>query len=195
MVKMAHYQMVNMAHCAADGDVMHWSHRPRARNADGAERGAILVEFALVLPVITLIIFGMLEFGMGFNNKSSLQQGTREGARQASVGDFGGDTSCAVQGASPNTVTHELVCLVKERAELDGDEVRVKIDFVTTNETGNQLAVCTLYPLDSITGFFAPLLSGKTLQGKVETRIESDDDDLQEIAETPPPGGSWSFCS
>lgn len=158
------------------------------------DRGAVMVEFALVLPVLALLIFGMLEFGMGLNNKSSLQQGTREGARQASVADFGGDTSCAVTGASPNATTHELVCLVKERSELDDDRVRVKVDFVTTNDRGEQLAVCTLYPLESITGFFAPLFNNRNLEAKVETRIEQKEDLLQEVAETPPTGGDWSFC-
>ena len=173
--------------------------RTHKKFRSGPERGAVLVEFALVLPIMALIIFGMLEFGMVFNNKSSLQQGTREAARQASVGQFGGDSSCTIYGLAPTTATHELACLIKERAELDGADVRVRINFISTNDVGDQLAVCALYPVDSITGFFGPALSGKTISAKVETRLEQKpsvhDEHLHDFTETPPSGANWSFCT
>ena len=178
---------------------MQCSRRTHSACARRRECGAILVEFALVLPIMALVIFGMLEFGMGLNNKSALQQGTREAARQGSVGDFGGDSSCTVHGGVWTTATKELVCLTKERAELNSDDVRVKIDFPDGNDEGDRLVVCTLYPLDSVTGFFSPALSGKTLQGKVETRLEHKpavhDEHLHTFTEAVPSGGSWSFCT
>jgi Flp pilus assembly protein TadG len=41
--------------------------RLRNRSPYGSESGVALVEFALVLPVLLLILFGVLEFGKGFN--------------------------------------------------------------------------------------------------------------------------------
>jgi Flp pilus assembly protein TadG len=50
------------------------------------ERGAAAVEFALVLPVILLILFGTIEFGRAWNVRQTLTDAAREGARLAAVG-------------------------------------------------------------------------------------------------------------
>lgn len=52
----------------------------RPRPAAG-ERGAAAVEFALVLPLLVLLLFGIIEFGRGYNAKVALQAAVREGAR------------------------------------------------------------------------------------------------------------------
>lgn len=45
------------------------------------ERGAAAVEFALVLPVLILLIMGLLEFSRLYNVQISLSNAAREGAR------------------------------------------------------------------------------------------------------------------
>jgi Flp pilus assembly protein TadG len=50
-------------------------------------RGQALVEFALVLPVILLLVVGMLEFARAWNLHQALTDATREGARRAAVAD------------------------------------------------------------------------------------------------------------
>lgn len=47
----------------------------------GEDRGATLVEAAIVLPVFFLLIFGLLEFGFGFKDWLSINHAAREGAR------------------------------------------------------------------------------------------------------------------
>ena len=49
-------------------------------------RGATLVEFAMVLPVFVLLLFGIIEFGRYFFVQHTLQFATREGTRLALVG-------------------------------------------------------------------------------------------------------------
>ena len=49
------------------------------------ERGASLVEFALVLPVLALLLFGMLDFGKAFNYWIDGTHLANEGARWAVV--------------------------------------------------------------------------------------------------------------
>ena len=49
------------------------------------ERGASLVEFAVVLPFLLLLIFGMIEFGLIFAQFNEIRHGAREGARYAAV--------------------------------------------------------------------------------------------------------------
>lgn len=50
------------------------------------EKGAVAVEFALVLPVFLVMIFGIICFGQYFAIASSLQQLAAESARQSVMG-------------------------------------------------------------------------------------------------------------
>ena len=45
------------------------------------DRGASAVEFALLLPVLLLIVFGIVDFGRAFNAQITLTQAAREGVR------------------------------------------------------------------------------------------------------------------
>ncbi len=55
------------------------------RHHDAGESGAAAVEFALVLPMLILLIFGIVEFSIGYNRQQALHAAAREGARTASV--------------------------------------------------------------------------------------------------------------
>lgn len=57
----------------------------RARNFLRSERAAALVEFAIVLPVLLLLVFGIIDFGRALNTQSNLSAAVREGARLAAV--------------------------------------------------------------------------------------------------------------
>lgn len=52
-----------------------------------AEDGAAAVEFALILPLLILLVFGIVEFGRGYNAKVTLTHAVREGARALAIGD------------------------------------------------------------------------------------------------------------
>jgi Flp pilus assembly protein TadG len=49
------------------------------------ERGAAAVEFAIVLPVLVLLVFGIIQFSIYFNRLQGLQAAAREGARVAAL--------------------------------------------------------------------------------------------------------------
>jgi hypothetical protein len=55
------------------------------------ESGQNLVEFALLLPILLILLMGIMQFGLIFNAYVTLNNAVREGARQASVYMF--DTS------------------------------------------------------------------------------------------------------
>lgn len=59
--------------------------RSRARSG-WAQRGAAAVEFALVLPILFLLVFGIVDFGLYINAASVAGNAAREGARAASLG-------------------------------------------------------------------------------------------------------------
>ena len=62
------------------------------------DRGAALVEFALVLPVLVLFVFGIVEFGRAYNARIELTSAVREGARAAALG---GDGVAATKAGAP----------------------------------------------------------------------------------------------
>ena len=49
------------------------------------DRGAVAVEFALVFPVLMIIVFGIIDFSRAFFAMNNLTSAVREGARYASV--------------------------------------------------------------------------------------------------------------
>lgn len=57
----------------------------RASGFVRSERAAALVEFAIVLPVLLLLVFGIIDFGRALNTQNNLSAAVREGARRAAV--------------------------------------------------------------------------------------------------------------
>lgn len=60
----------------------------------GRESGAVLVELALLLPFLTLMAFGVVEFGLAHQDELTVQTAARSGAR---VGSAAGTTGSADQ--------------------------------------------------------------------------------------------------
>jgi hypothetical protein len=55
------------------------------KNIYKKEKGASAVEFAIILPVLVILIFGIVEFAIAFNNYITITHAAREGARKAAV--------------------------------------------------------------------------------------------------------------
>jgi Flp pilus assembly protein TadG len=88
--------------------------RRREAAPDSRDRGAAAVEFALLLPVLLLIIFGVIDFGRAINAQITLTQAAREGARLAALGYSTSAVTSRAQsaatGLSPVTVTVSSPC-------------------------------------------------------------------------------------
>ncbi len=103
----------------------------RARHHRG-DRGASAVEFALVVPLLLVLVFGIINFGILFSQQLSINNAVREGARRAVVADPNAPRSCAKILAS---VQNELSALA-----LDPTDVAVRIStngFTSTQPCGN----------------------------------------------------------
>jgi Flp pilus assembly protein TadG len=59
--------------------------RPRRARSRRREEGQALVEFALVLPVILLVLVGIVQFGLMFYTYIDLTSATRDAARRVAV--------------------------------------------------------------------------------------------------------------
>ncbi|WP_081788306.1 TadE/TadG family type IV pilus assembly protein [Candidatus Blastococcus massiliensis] len=64
------------------------------------ERGAAAVEFALIAPVLLLLLLGIVEFSKAFHDQASLSAAAREGARSMALGDTPAQARDAVRAAA-----------------------------------------------------------------------------------------------
>ena len=49
------------------------------------DSGAALVEFAIIAPLLLLLVFGIIEFGRAYNAQNTLTHAAREGAREFAI--------------------------------------------------------------------------------------------------------------
>lgn len=59
--------------------------RFRLTRAERPDRGAAAVEFALVLPLLLLVVFGLVDFGRALNEQILLGRAAQQGARAAAL--------------------------------------------------------------------------------------------------------------
>ena len=122
-------------------------------------RGQSLVEFALVLPVLLIMIFGIIDFGMGLRSYISLTNATREGARFAAVGNPAGSYPADCDGVSSDDVVGR-VCVAMEGLQL-ADLNSVSVTYPNGTSPGNSVVVAADYtynyitPLGDIVDFFS----------------------------------------
>ncbi|MCL1593984.1 MAG: pilus assembly protein [Actinomycetia bacterium] len=64
-----------------------------------SERGAAIVEMALVMPLLLILVFGIVEFGRAFMTDISVTHAAREGARAYAI-TRGSDDASAAQSAA-----------------------------------------------------------------------------------------------
>lgn len=173
------------------------------------ERGAALVEFALVAPLLILLLLGIVDFGVNLSNSISLRQGVREGARQGSVANFGTTSSCGVTFTTPGSVNmQKLICLTRSRTDMTASSVSVAIRFDPNSTSypapvsgsdapvGNGIIVCAVTPLVSTSKLLNPILNGKFTRSKTTMRIEKGSGVVESQANmADPTGQNWSWCT
>lgn len=81
------------------------------------QRGAAAVEFALVLPLLGMLIFGIISFGLAFSDNVALANAVREGAR------FGAATDATSSGWGSAVVTRTVALYANADAPLDPNDV------------------------------------------------------------------------
>jgi Flp pilus assembly protein TadG len=102
------------------------------RAAIRSERGQTMTEFALVLPLLVLLLFGIIQFGVTFNQYVTLTDAVRAGARKAAVSrheqDPEGVTADQVRLAGTDLKPADLQITVESSWEA-GDEVEVSASY------------------------------------------------------------------
>src|SRR4051812_10806331 len=65
------------------------------------DTGAAMVEFAIVAPILFLLIFGIYQFSLAYNAKVEITGAAREGARAAALRKSTATVVQAVKAAAP----------------------------------------------------------------------------------------------
>jgi Flp pilus assembly protein TadG len=97
------------------------------------EQGQTATELALVLPVFCLLLFGVIQFGILFNNYVALTDAVRAGARTAAVSRHAADPEATAEAR------------VRSAADLDDAKLAVSVS-ATSWEHGEDVTVEATYP-------------------------------------------------
>jgi Flp pilus assembly pilin Flp len=89
------------------------------------ENGASSIEFALILPILVMLMVGIFEFGMAYSNYIAITHAAREGARLAAVNQFSEDL--VRERAYP--VNPDSVSLSFPYGNVHGEPVMVTIKY------------------------------------------------------------------
>jgi Flp pilus assembly protein TadG len=104
---------------------------PFRRARDKKERGATLVEFSLVLPILFLVLVGIFEIGMAFKSYLTVAYLAREGARLAAFTGTDVDADCTTVTSLANQMGPQ------DLARLD------RIEIFKADAAGNQSSLTT----------------------------------------------------
>jgi Flp pilus assembly protein TadG len=101
----------------------------------GKDRGASLVEFALVAPLLFLLLFGMIEFGWGMAQQVDIRHKAREALRVAIVD--GTEAQVEARVCADDLISASDVTSILRGGGTDvGDDVTVTIEANFAQLTG-----------------------------------------------------------
>lgn len=94
-----------------------------------------MVEFALAVPLILLVLFAVLQFGVVYNDYVTLTDATRAGARKAAVSRLESSPSAVAEAAVRDSAAG------LDQADLD-------VSVAATWEHGEDVTVTAAYPYE-----------------------------------------------
>lgn len=115
----------------------------RRHSTGQGERGAAAVEFALVLPILLVLVLGIVEFGRIFNVQVSVTNAAREGARVMAIENDPAQAITAAVAAAPSV-----------NPALGAGNIAVAPADCDAGETAT---VTITYHVDLLTGWFDAL--------------------------------------
>lgn len=156
----------------------------RARSATGASA----VEFALVSSLMFTILFGVIQYGLYFNDSLNVRQGVRDSARQGAVENFP-----ACSGAASNS--DKLRCSTKTQIGAVTGTAYVKVAASSGWAKGNPLTVCAMVKSEGAVGL-VPMPKGGWISSKTQMFIEQEKlkGAWTDVSDPLPAGQSWSWC-
>ena len=133
-------------------------HRKFQRNR---ESGQTMVEFALILPTLAILLFGIIQFGIAFNNYLAVTDAVRAGARQAAVARH------LPAGERESSVTARVLAAADN---LDTSQLSVSVSVSPGWEHGADVTVSASYPFDI--NLLGQVIASGDLESSTTERVE-----------------------
>jgi hypothetical protein len=135
------------------------------RRVKRGENGASLIEFAILMPLLLLLLFGIIEFAWAFAQTLDVRHGAREGARLAAV-DYGSGNAGLITG--PGGICSRMDLASGQTVTIVATDLSSPADGIGV---ADEVSITVDAPLDQLTGFFNGLLPS-ALNSSVSIRIE-----------------------
>jgi Flp pilus assembly protein TadG len=120
------------------------------------ENGSAIVQFALGLPVLLGLLFGVIEFGRMLWVESTIEHAAADGARFAAL--HGAESEVPATDA-------QIISFVEDRAAgLRSIDVNVAVNWMNNNFSGSEVEIDVIYQFNFIFFAFAPF-GPVTLEG------------------------------
>ncbi|MBV2235282.1 MAG: pilus assembly protein [Sterolibacterium sp.] len=136
-------------------------------------RGAAAVEFALVLPLLLLLLFGIIEFSIALYDKALITNASREAARYGVVaaGESGKKTEADIKARAKKYYCGEVITFGASNCNPNtGDGVTVTYQNKDERKAGNWLRVKVEYTYEGL--LLGSLLSWAGKDIKLATTTE-----------------------
>ena len=104
--------------------------RSTERGEFSSERGAALIESAIMLPLVLILIFGLIAFARGYNAKVTATHAAREGVRVLAVTQDNSAGEAAAVAAA--TSLNPALLTVTSTACNPGDPTTLTVDYTFT---------------------------------------------------------------
>ncbi|HHT9126477.1 MAG TPA: TadE/TadG family type IV pilus assembly protein [Candidatus Brocadiia bacterium] len=121
--------------------------------------GSATVEFALILPLFALMLYGMTEFGRAWFTMHVITNATREGARKAIIQ---GSTSTDVQNTINNYLSASGLNTAYASITARVNDTIIDVSTANTNDT---ISVTVNYNFQVLTGSIIPTLTSLPIMG------------------------------
>ena len=153
------------------------------------------MEFAIVAPLLFLLVFGIIDFGWAFYQHLDVRHGARESARLAVVNYHTSSGPCAPGGVTSCNDARLTQLLTEACGRMD-DGLGLEVQLTRADSNGNGtdyepgdkvVAQVRKAPVDQLTGFLAPFLDGVDVTSRVDMRIE-------QSAQWTDMGSTWHTC-
>ncbi|MCK8059964.1 MULTISPECIES: TadE/TadG family type IV pilus assembly protein [unclassified Fusibacter] len=95
------------------------------------KKGQSVVEFAILVPVLVLVLIAIIEFGLVFNAYFVLQTSARDAARQLSLGETDANTIAQIEAQAFGLDTSKLTITITpaDTSRSSGDDVTVNVIY------------------------------------------------------------------
>ncbi|MGR3311627.1 MAG: TadE/TadG family type IV pilus assembly protein [Candidatus Brocadiales bacterium] len=124
-----------------------------------AQQGSAAVEFALILPLFVLLVYGMTEFGRVYFTMHIITNAAREGAREAIIQD---STTAGVQNTINNYLTTSGLNTIYSSTIT---RVNGSIGDVFNASSSDAISVTVTYNFQVLTGTIIPTLTSLPILG------------------------------